>query len=79
LVIFLISLSGVCASLVQGQGFPLPVSALFLGGGLLGMLIGSAMRSKLSGPALRKIFASAMWAVGAYMLFKTLMPSLSKP
>lgn len=68
LVIFLISLSGVTASLLHGQAFPMPVSAIFVGGGFAGMLLGSRWRSRLSGPALRKVFAAAMWIVGAYML-----------
>jgi uncharacterized membrane protein YfcA len=78
LVIFLISLSGVAANLVSGQVFPMPVSVLFLAGGLLGMVAGGAVRSKLSGPALRKVFAIAMWLVGAYMLLQNLTPFLPK-
>ena len=78
LVIFLISLSGVGASIAQGQAFPTPVSALFLAGGILGMLGGGAMRSRLSGPVLRKVFAAAMWAVGAYMLIQNLAPFIPK-
>lgn len=78
LVIFLISLSGVGASLVQGQVFPMPASALFFAGGLLGMVAGGALRSKLSGSTLRQVFAAAMWAVGAYMLLQNLIPILPK-
>jgi uncharacterized membrane protein YfcA len=40
------------------------------------MLGGGAMRSRLSGPVLRKVFAAAMWAVGAYMLIQNLTPFL---
>jgi uncharacterized membrane protein YfcA len=72
MVIFLISLSGVGANLLHGQTFPMPVSVLFLAGGLVGMLAGGAVRSRLSGPALRKVFSSAMWIVGAYMLYRNL-------
>jgi uncharacterized membrane protein YfcA len=32
------------------------------------MVVGSGVRSRLSGPALRKVFATAMWLVGAWML-----------
>ena len=78
LVIVLISLSGVGASIAQGQAFPMRVSAFFLAGGLLGMLGGGAMRSRLSGPVLRKVFAAAMWAVGAYMLIQNLTHFLPK-
>ena len=76
MVIFLISLSGVGASIVQGQAFPMPVAVLFLAGGLLGMLGGGAMRARLTGPVLRKVFAAAMWAVGLYMILQNLTPFL---
>jgi uncharacterized membrane protein YfcA len=78
LVIFLISLSGVIASLLRGQTFPMPVSALFVAGGFIGMLLGSHWRCRLSGPALRRVFATAMWIVGAYMLAKNLAPLLHR-
>jgi uncharacterized protein len=72
LVIFLISLSGVTAAVLHGQAFPMPVSALFIAGGFAGMLLGSRWRSRLSGDALRKVFAAAMWLVAAYMLARNL-------
>jgi uncharacterized membrane protein YfcA len=56
----------------------MPVSALFFAGGLLGMLGGGAMRARLTGPVLRKVFAAAMWAVGFYMLLQNLTPFLPK-
>ncbi len=78
LAIFLISIAGVAANLLQGQAFPMPVSALFVVGGFLGMLVGGGVRSRLSGPALRKVFATAMWLVGAWMLTQNL-PALTSP
>lgn len=72
LVIFLISLSGVTAHLVHGQPFPMPVTALFIAGGFAGMLAGGALRSRLSGPVLAKVFASAMWFVALFMLARNL-------
>ncbi len=72
LVIFLISAAGVLASVLHGQQFPMPLSALFVGGGFIGMLIGNATRSKLNGSALRKTFAVAMWTVGLYLLVKNI-------
>lgn len=74
MVIFLISLSGVAANLLQGQSFPMPVSLLFPAGGFIGMFLGGALRSRLSGEALRKVFAAAMWAVGAFLLFQNINP-----
>jgi uncharacterized protein len=72
MVIFLISVSGVVANIVQGQQFPVHVTSLFVGGCLAGMLSGSALRSRLSGSALQKTFAIAMWLVALFMLTKNL-------
>jgi len=71
LVIFLIAIAGVSTHLVQGQRFPMPLSALFLIGGLAGMIIGGALRTRLSGAALRKVFSITMWLVAVYMLLRT--------
>jgi uncharacterized membrane protein YfcA len=70
MVIFLISISGVVAKVVQGLDFPIPLAVLFPLGGLAGMLAGGALRSRLSGPALRRVFAAAMWVVAAWMLWQ---------
>ena len=70
LVIFLISAAAVATSIIRGQAFPMPLSALFVGGGFAGMFLGSAARVRLNGPALRKVFAVAMWLVGLYLLVR---------
>jgi uncharacterized membrane protein YfcA len=70
MVIFLISVSGVIANIVQGQHVPVRVTSLFVGGCLVGMLAGSALRSRLSGSALQKMFAIAMWFVALFILAK---------
>lgn len=75
LVIFLISLSGVAAHLLNGADFPLQLSALFVGGGCAGMLTGSRLRTRISPSRLRQVFAAAMWLVGAYMLWRN-VPAL---
>jgi hypothetical protein len=72
MVIFLISVSGVVGNIVQGQQLPVRVTGLFLGGCLAGMLVGSALRSRLSRSALQKTFAVAMWLVALFMLAKNL-------
>jgi len=72
LAIFLISLSGVAAHLAHGQTFPLSIAILFISGGFVGMLAGGALRSRLSGPSLQRLFAGAMWAIAAYMLARNL-------
>jgi len=70
LVIFLISVSGVTASLLHGQNFPMPLTLTFLLGGIAGMLVGSAWRSRISRESLQKIFAFGMWGVATYMLIR---------
>ncbi len=72
LVIFLISVSGVVAHVLHGQLFPMPLSALFLAGGFGGMLAGSALRSRLGGQSLQRIFAIGMWLVAAWILARGL-------
>ncbi|TLD68782.1 sulfite exporter TauE/SafE family protein [Phragmitibacter flavus] len=72
MVIFLISISGVVAHVLHGQLFPMPLSLWFVGGGFLGMLLGSAGRSRLSGGALQKIFAIGMWVTAGWMLWRNL-------
>jgi uncharacterized membrane protein YfcA len=76
-VIFLISLSGVAAQLAQGQHFPMPLSVLFVAGGFVGMLVGGALRGRLSDSMLRQVFAIAMWGVGAYMLIRNIAAFVS--
>lgn len=75
LVIFLISLSGVSAHLAHGQSFPMPLTALFVGGGFAGMFAGSALRTRFSGHAVQRLFAIGMWLVAAYMLIRNLTNS----
>jgi uncharacterized membrane protein YfcA len=78
LVIFLISLSGVAAHVAHGQQFPMPVTALFIGGGFAGMFEGNALRTLLPAPVLQKVFAVGMCLVAAYMLARNL-PAFFKP
>jgi len=72
LVIFLISLSGVAAHVAHGQQFPMPITALFIGGGFAGMFAGNALRTRLPASVLQKVFAVGMWLVAAYMLARNL-------
>ncbi|MBX3731951.1 MAG: sulfite exporter TauE/SafE family protein [Verrucomicrobiae bacterium] len=77
MVIFLISLSGVASHMVHGLQFPPILTGLFLSGSLLGMVAGQGLRARLSGPTLRRVFAGAMWAVAALLLFRSL-PDLGR-
>lgn len=72
MVIALISISGVASHLVHGQTFPMPLTPLFLLGGLAGMLAGNGLRSRFGGPMLQRLFGAGMWAAAAYMLARNL-------
>lgn len=78
LVIFLISISGVTAHVLHGQLFPMPLSLLFIGGGLVGMIFGGWLRSRLSVSLMKKIFATGMWLTALWMLAKNLHPLLHR-
>ena len=75
MVIFLISVSGIVANIVQGQQLPVRVTVLFLGGCLAGMHVGSALGARLSGSALQKTFAVAMWLVAVFILARNSLPT----
>lgn len=68
IAIFLISLAGFFSNYVAVAAFPLAAAAWFLGGGLLGMTLGSWTKRYLSGPLLARIFAGAIVAVGLTVL-----------
>jgi uncharacterized membrane protein YfcA len=70
MVISLICLSGVGSYLIGGEEIPLRLTGLFVGGGIVGMIGGNWLRVRLSGPALKRIFAAGMWFVAAYVLVK---------
>jgi len=75
LVIFLISLSGVAASLSHDGFWPWRLAAAFLVGGLGGMLGGSVLRGRLPAAQLQKVFAVGMWLVAAFILARN-VPAL---
>ncbi len=68
LAITLISGSGVGSYLAAGRPLPLAITALFVVGGVAGMVLGGRLGRRLSGPKLQKTFAVAMIAVAAYMV-----------
>lgn len=71
LVIALICLSGVTSYFIAGDAIPVKLSALFVAGGMAGMLGGNWLRTRMSGSTLKKIFAAGMWLVAAYVLIKS--------
>ena len=72
MVIALICVSGVASYLVAGANLPMDTIVWFVAGGILGMIGGSLLSARISGPALNRIFAAAMWVVAAFVLVKNL-------
>lgn len=68
LVIALISAAGSASYLLAGRPLALVVTALFVLGGLGGMVLGARLSRRLAGPQLQKLFATAMVGVAIYML-----------
>lgn len=72
LVIALVSASGVASYVAAGSPLPLSLTGLFVAGGLAGMEAGTLVGRRLGGPGLQKLFASAMVAVAAFIVLKSL-------
>jgi hypothetical protein len=73
LVIVLISLTGVAAHFSAGRSLSWEITGLFLVGGLLGMVAGSQLGRRLSGPRLQKVFASGIIMVAVFVAGRTLL------
>lgn len=73
LVITLVSISGVASHLVGGDGIPLETTAVFLVGSLAGLVVGSLIAERLSGPRLQRVFASAIVLVGSFVIARNLV------
>lgn len=71
MVIAMVGASGVASSLAAGRPVPLALTGLFVAGGLAGMELGTLAGRRLGGPNLQKLFASAMVAVAAIIVAKS--------
>jgi uncharacterized membrane protein YfcA len=71
LVITLVSISGVASHLYAGRVIPLEITIWFVAGGVGGMIVGTQISRRLSGPTLQKGFAVAILAVAAFVLYRT--------
>lgn len=71
--IFLISAAAFSANLVSLENFPFPLAGWFLLGGAVGMSGGAVLKSRLSAPLLRRIFALAILGVALWMVGKSLL------
>jgi uncharacterized membrane protein YfcA len=71
LVIALVSASGLASQLAAGRPLPWALTGLFVAGGVAGMELGTLAGRRLGGPGLQKLFASAMVAVAAFIVLKS--------
>ena len=71
LVIVLISISGVSSHFLAGTQVPLPLTGLFVAGGVLGTLLGTHFGRRLPAPLLQKVFATGIVAVAVFVGTKT--------
>ena len=72
MVIFLISVSGVASYVASGGQLSWALAGLFAVGGVVGMQLGSRVSTRLSGPVLQQVFATAMVAVAGFVVFKSI-------
>lgn len=75
MVIALVSVSGVGSYLIAGRPIGVEITALFVAGGVVGMVLGSRLGRRLSGAALQKVFAAAIIAVAIFIIVKTVLSS----
>lgn len=73
MVISLIGASGVSSYVIAGRPLDLALAAQFALGGVIGMLLGGAAASRISGPRLQKIFSAAIVAVALFIAASTLL------
>ncbi len=75
LVVALVSISGIGSHLFAGRTISLETTALFVVGGVAGLLLGTVAGRRLSGPALQKVFAVAIVAVAIFVVVRTVFLS----
>jgi uncharacterized membrane protein YfcA len=73
LVIALVGASGVASHVLAGRDLPVLLTGLFVAGGIAGMEAGSLVGRRLGGPGLQKLFATAMVAVAAFIVLKSVV------
>lgn len=70
MVVALVSMSGVAAQLGAGRSIAPVITTLFVVGGMAGLFAGQYIGRQLSGPTLQKVFALAILAVAAFVIFR---------
>ncbi|MCU0876978.1 MAG: sulfite exporter TauE/SafE family protein [Pirellulaceae bacterium] len=72
LVISLVSLSGITGHFMAGNRVPWDVGMPFLLGSVGGLFAGTALARNLAGPRLQQVFATAIVAVGLFVIVRNL-------
>lgn len=70
LVISLIGASGVGAMVLSGRAVPIGLTAPFVAGGILGLMLSTKVGRRLTGPRLQKLFAGAILATATFILIQ---------
>lgn len=73
-VVSLVSAAALIAVILHGQVFTLGIALPFLGGGLLGMGLGTALARRIPATKLQQGFAVMMLGVAMFTLYSTLIP-----
>jgi uncharacterized protein len=72
LVISLVSLAGIAGHFLAGNRVPWEIGVPFLMGSIGGLFAGTALAQKLAGPRLQQVFATAIVAVGLFVILRSL-------
>jgi uncharacterized membrane protein YfcA len=78
LVMTLVGAAGVASQAAAGRGIPLDIAGGFVAGSIPGLLAGSLLGRRFTGPLLSKIFALAIVLVATFMIAKTFLTFESK-
>ncbi|TWU13453.1 Sulfite exporter TauE/SafE [Symmachiella macrocystis] len=72
LVIALISASGIASNLIADRPLDFHIAALFTGGGIVGLSIGTQLGRRISGAVLQKGFSMAVVVVAVFVVTKSM-------
>ena len=70
MVVAAIGAAGVVAHLAGGREILFELTGLFVLGGIVGLFVGQRIGRRLPAPTLQKVFAAAMLAVAAFMIWR---------
>jgi uncharacterized membrane protein YfcA len=73
LVMTLVGAAGVASQAAEGRSIPLDIAGGFVAGSIPGLLAGSLIGRRFTGPLLSKIFALAIVLVATFIIVKTLI------